>query len=76
MIFMKLYNVPRETYVRVLDDIGTPVGSEPILRGDIIFFDHLDGMYSFCFNKEKTHVIHLSTMSEVEIVADKDVDII
>lgn len=65
---MKLYDVPRETFVRVLDDIKIPIGSKSILKGDIIFFDHLDGMYSFCLDKDKKEIIHLAAFSDVEIL--------
>ena len=65
---MKLYNVPRETFVKVLEDQHTPPGCPPIDKGDIIFFDHIDGMYSYCMDKTKTHVLHLAAFTEVEIV--------
>lgn len=65
---MKLYDVPRETYIKVLKDISVPVGCPPVKAGDVIFFDHIDGMYSFCMDKDKRHVLHLSASTEVEIL--------
>jgi hypothetical protein len=65
---MKLYDVPRETYVRVLEEVKVPVGCEPILTGSIIFFDHIDGMYSFCMDKKKQYILHMAAWTEVEIV--------
>lgn len=51
---MKLYDVPRETYVKTI-------------TGDVYFFDHVDGMYSYCKN-ELNQVVHLAAWTEVEIV--------
>lgn len=67
---MKLYDVPRESYIRVLEDVYTPPGSPKIKAGDVIFFDHIDGMYSFCMDKDKKYVLHLAAFSEVELVND------
>lgn len=69
---MKLYNVPRETYVKLLEEAIVPPGSPIINKGDIIFFDHIDGMYSLCLDKDKKHYLHLSASAEVEIVNDLD----
>ena len=63
---MKLYDVPRNTKVRVLDDIATPIGSPEINKGDEIMFYHLDGMYSYCTINDT--VVHLVGWAEVEIV--------
>lgn len=67
---MKLYDVPRETYVKVLENALVPPGSPKINKGDVIFFDHLDGMYSLCLDKDKKYYLHLSASAEVEIVKD------
>jgi len=48
---MKLYEVPRKSYIR-LDD-------------DTFFFDHVDGMYSYCLDM-KGNVVHLAAWAEVE----------
>ena len=52
---MKLYEVPNNNYVRIQ-------GTE-----DVFYFDHLDGMYSFCKDSEG-NIIHLSVGTPVEIV--------
>jgi hypothetical protein len=65
---MKLFDVPRETYVKVLEDVHVPVGMAPIKKGEIIFFDHIDGMYSFCMDEHKKNILHLAAFTEVEIV--------
>lgn len=65
---MKLYDVPRDTFVKVLEDVHVPPGCGPIPAGEIIYFDHIDGMYSFCMDKKKQHILHLAAWTEVEIV--------
>lgn len=51
---MKLYEVPRNSYIK----LG---------NGEVYFFDHIDGMYSYCKDKEG-NVLHFAAWSEVEIV--------
>lgn len=65
---MKLYDVPRETFVRLMEDSWVPPGHPPLKAGDVVFFDHIDGMYSFCMDKEKKNIMHLAAFTEVEIV--------
>lgn len=50
-----LYNVPRKTWIKT--DLGE----------NILFFDHIDGIYSFC-KDEEGNVVHLSAFTEVEIM--------
>lgn len=54
---VKLYEVPRRTVVRV------PPGDFPF------FFDHIDGMYSLCYDEHK-NVHHLAAWTEVVPVTD------
>jgi hypothetical protein len=54
---MKLYEVPRDTRVK-------------IDTGEEFDFKSIDGMYSYCKN-DKGQVVHLAAWTEVEIV-DKD----
>ena len=56
---MELYNVPRNSFIRV----GTTV----------LLFDHIDGMYSFCTDRDGG-VIHLAAWTEVEVVEGWDVE--
>ena len=56
---MKLYNVPRNSYILLPD------------TGEQFFFHHLDGMYSYCSNANK-EIVHLSASTEVEVL-DKPV---
>ena len=67
---MKLYDVPNRTYIRVIDKIKIPPAAPIIKKNDVLFFDHIDGMYSYCKNSNNT-VVHLVAWAEVEIVTDK-----
>lgn len=51
---MKLYNVPRNTWIKL------PNGTE-------IFFKYLDGLYSYCKN-ENDDVVHINANADVEIL--------
>lgn len=61
---MKLYDVPRNTRIKVLDD--GDIGYE-----ETYAFHHIDGMYSYC-TTDKGEVVHLFAGTEVEIVPDKE----
>jgi hypothetical protein len=64
---VKLYDVPRNSKVRVVSDIATPISSNTIVENEILEFSHVDGMYSYCKNS-KGEVVHLAAWSEVEII--------
>lgn len=49
---MKLYEVPPQSYIKLVPD------------GDLFFFDHVDGMYSLCYDKDKNR-LHLSASTEI-----------
>jgi hypothetical protein len=66
-IVMKLYDVPRNTKVRVLDEIKVPPGAPEIKKGEVIDFDHIDGMYSYCHNAAG-QLVHLAAWAEVEVL--------
>jgi hypothetical protein len=65
---MKLYDVPRDSFVRLLEDARVPEGHPPIRKGDTIYFDHVDGMYSYCMDKDKKNLLHIAAFTEVEVV--------
>jgi hypothetical protein len=67
---MKLYEIKKQSWVKIISDNKNPIASIPTKDGDEVFFDHLDGMYSFCRNKDG-HVVHLAAWTEVELV-EKD----
>ena len=54
---MKLYEVPNKTHVKIVGDDS----------GEVFFFDHPDGMYSFC-RDSKGNIVHIYISQEVEIV--------
>lgn len=49
---MKLYEVPNRTWI--------------IAYGVKLFFEHIDGMYSLCWD-EGGNMVHISASAEVEI---------
>ena len=64
---MKLYQVPNNTWVKLIDDATAPPGARPAKTEEEILFDHIDGMYSFCKDREG-NVVHVSASQEVELV--------
>lgn len=65
---MKLYDVPKGSYVRIIDPhAGVPVGSFGLNVGEVIKFGHIDGMYSYCTSLEG-NTVHPKAWTEVEIV--------
>lgn len=66
---MKLYEVPRNTFVKVISEEPPPVDSTPIPNGQVVKFHHVDGMYSYCTTLDK-EVVHLAAWTEVEITSD------
>ena len=64
---MKLHEVPHGSKVRVIGEAGMPPDSSEIKENDILYFDHIDGMYSYC-KDSKGNVVHLVAWAEVEIL--------
>ena len=52
-----LHTVKRMTYIRCPEAFGE----------EVILFDHLDGMYSYC-KDASNNVVHLSQFADVEIL--------
>ena len=69
---MKLFDVPRNTQIRLLETIENnrvPPDCNPLRKGRVLNFDHIDGMFSFC--KTLTgDTVHPSCMTEVELVPE------
>lgn len=63
---MKLYDVPRESWVVIRNKPTIPPAHREFEDGEKIFFDHLDGMYSFCKDVDG-NIVHLSASAEVDI---------
>ena len=57
---MKLYNVPPRSYILLNSSLP-------------LYFRKVDGMYSLCYDKHN-RLIHLSALSEVEILDSKPDD--
>lgn len=68
---MKLYNVPRHTRIRLLEDVDVPPGALPLKAGDVLRFKSVDGMYSYCTD-QNGNVVHAPAWAEVEIVKTED----
>jgi len=51
---MKLYELPRHTYFTVEHDPSN----------EVFYFDHLDGMYSYCLTENK-EVVHFPVWTPV-----------
>ena len=64
---MKLYEVPRNTWVKVLKTDKVPPGAPQIEQEDVVKFHHVDGMYSYC-TMQDGQKCHLAAWTEVEIV--------
>ena len=67
---MKLYEVPRNTKIRIVDDEKAPPAHRDFDKGEVLLFDHIDGMYSFCYD-QAGKVVHLAAWAEVEVVTDE-----
>lgn len=63
---MKLYDVPRNTWVRIISDNKNPPAAKETVEGDVVKLHNIDGMYSYCTNKQG-QVVHLVAWAEVEI---------
>lgn len=62
---MKLYELPRRTKFRLLENTETPPDGIEADPNAVYFFHHIDGMYSYCEDKDK-NIVHLAAWSEVE----------
>lgn len=63
---MKLYDAPTKCWVIPISDIKVPIASPIIGTDEPIWFDHLDGMYSYCIN-QKGEIVHLVVWAEVYV---------
>jgi hypothetical protein len=65
---MKLYNVEPRTWVKVISGKTPPDCKDSINQE--LFFDHLDGMYSYCKDREN-NIVHIAGWTEVTVIGDK-----
>jgi hypothetical protein len=66
---MKLYEAPHQCWIRPISDIKTPIASPEIKVDEPIWFDHIDGMYSYCKNLEG-EIVFLVAWAEVYVDED------
>ena len=64
---MKLFDVPSNSKIAVVNDIKIPPGAPEIKEKEVLTFLHIDGMYSLC-KKANGEFCHLVAWAEVEIV--------
>lgn len=60
---MKLYDIPKGSKIK-----EKCYNAEKKLIGDVIIFDHIDGMYSYCTIEGTKEVIHLSASTPLKKV--------
>lgn len=61
---MKLYECKRKSWVMPIEDANAPPGARKVSAGEPVFFDHIDGAYSFCKDVHG-NVVHLPAWQEV-----------
>lgn len=67
---MKLHKVPRNSFVRILDDdVQVPPAAPHLHPEQILHFHHIDGMYSYCIDCYG-NVVHMAAWTDVEIMED------
>jgi hypothetical protein len=64
---MKLYDVPRNSRIKVVSDVKVPPGAPLIYPGDELNFRSIDGMYSYC-TTDDGQVVHIAAWTEVEVL--------
>ena len=62
----ELYKVRPRSYIKLPWTEG--------LDNDVLFFDHTDGMYSYCLNMAN-EVVHLAAWAEVVPLVKKQTDV-
>ncbi len=71
---MKLHELDRGNYFMVVgDDPRVPPDAPEVKKEEVYWFGHIDGMYSFCKNKEGEPV-HILAWQEVEQVCNPHPD--
>ena len=66
---MKLYDVPRNSRIKVIVKDKVPPGAPKITEGEELNFRSVDGMYSYC-TRDNGEVVHLAGWTDVEIIED------
>jgi hypothetical protein len=74
---MKLHDIPNRNYVRISQpgkgrEVRVPPGAPVLEVGQVIFFDHIDGMYSYCKTLDG-RLVHLVAWAEVEPLTEREI---
>jgi hypothetical protein len=65
---MKLYDLKHGMKFRIIDEeVKVPVGAPKAETDKVYLFGHIDGMYSYCRDGDKS--VHFAAWTEVEEVA-------
>jgi hypothetical protein len=64
---MKLFEVPRNTLFKLLENTEGPPGSRKPNKNEEYWFSHLDGMYSLCYDNNNK-VVHIPGWVTVEVL--------
>ena len=69
---MKLFDVGRGKFVRLRSDTYVPPGGNVLKKDTILYFDHVDGMYSYCktLNHELVHPVAWADVAVLRNVSD------
>jgi hypothetical protein len=68
---MKLYELKKGDKFRVIRENPTIYIGQEFEPEEVFIFDHVDGMYSYCFWEDTNEVVHIAVFQEVEKVLDK-----
>lgn len=63
----KLYNIPKNSLIKLKEELQVPPGAPKLYKDEIIKFYHLDGMYSYCKTLQN-ELCHLAANADVEYV--------
>ena len=63
----KLYDVPRNSRIKVVVNDKVPPAAPQINEGEELNFHHIDGMYSYC-TRDNGEVVHLLAWAEVKFI--------
>ena len=68
---MKLYEISKGRYFKLLYKPNTPPGGLQADEGLVLYLHNIDGMYSYCVD-QRGQVYHIAAYSDVEILPQQD----
>ena len=66
-----LFEVPRNSYIAIVQEDPTRPPGDNIKLGPVLFFHHIDGMYSLCHVSDGTPC-HIAAWTDVVVVERPD----